>query len=445
MSYTVPLYSKDPTEGSIEYKAPKGVLMAATGFFSFTFYMRDTILGERTPKGTDLYLKGLHYYRQILSKEPFNTWKLLIYTDKHTYVQLHELQTLDMSTLYRSKQEELEVLKRYSGYLLRDPNVIFAVVDWPRHQKRIGRPSVNGPALRPLRSRAPFDFPDKYVFIRDADTTWDGRLTRLNFGGLYRTENDRYNENAHEAAKKEFVDDLRTWEASLLTTIPKIQEYLKTEGVLIVGTGSTSLFESMYKRPWHSNELEDKDSPLGIFAGYVSVTPGVPVYRDLRAWDEFIEYMNSRSVRINTMGKSMFERSYSEKDERLSAENIAKLYNERLGKFKNKEHGAKVLKEMIENVYYPFSNNEKVQSIGRDEQLYLFILMPKSLDNLFIYHYSLGNSSDASIDIEYDKQMKAIYVDALTKGFKKSTGGRKNRHTRKQKKGNRKTTRKMKV
>lgn len=443
MSYTVPLYSKDPSEGSIEYKASKGVLMAATGLFSFTFYMRDNILGERTTKGTDLYLKGLHYYRQILSKEPFNTWKLLIYTDKYTYTQLHELQTLDISTLYRSKQEELRILQRYSGYLLGDPNVIFAVVDWPRHQKRMGRPSVNGPALRPMRSRAPFDFPDKYVFIRDADTTWDGRLTRLNFGGLYRTENDRYNENAHEAAKQEFVDDLRIWEASLLTTIPTIQEYMKTKGVMIVGTGSTSLYERMYKRQWHSNELEDKDSPLGIFAGYVSVTPGVPVYRDLRAWDEFIEYMNLRSVRINTMGKSMFERSYSEKDERLSAENIAKLYNERLEKFKNKEHGAKVLKEMIENVYYPFSNNEKIHSIGRDEQLYLFILMPKSLDNLFIYHYKLGNSENASIDVEYDKEMKAMYIDALTKGFKKSKqGGRK---TRKQKKGKRKTTRKMKV
>lgn len=442
MSYTVPLYSRDPREGSIEYRAPKEVLREAAGFFSFTFYIRDDILGERTPKGTDLYLKGLHYYRQILSKEPFDKWKLLIYTDKHTYVQLYELQTLDTSTLYRSKREEVQILKRYSGYLLGDPNVIFAVVDWPRHQKRLGRPSVNGPALRPMRSRAPFDFPDKYIFIRDADTTWDGRLTQLNFGGLYRTENDRYNENAHEAAKQEFVNDLRIWEASLLTTIPKIQEYLKTEGAMIVGTGSTSIYERMYKRQWHANELEDKDSPLGIFAGYVSITPGVPVYRDLRAWDEFIEYMNVRSVRRNNMGKSMFERSYSTKAERLTPENIAKLYNERLGKFKNKEHGAKVLKEMIENVYYPFSNNEKIHSIGRDEQLYLFILMPKSLDNLFIYHYKLGNSTDASIDIPFDKEMKAMYIDALTKGFKTPKKGGK---TRKAQKRTKKGTRKMKV
>jgi hypothetical protein len=440
MSYTVPLYSKDPREGFIEYRAPREILMAVPGFFSFTFYIRDNILGEHTTKATDLYLKGLHYYRQILSKEPFSGWKLLIYTDKYTYVQLHELHTLDISTLSRSKQDELKILQKYSKYLLEDPNVIFAVVDWPRHQRRMGRPSVNGPALRPMRSRAPFDFPDKYVFIRDADTTWDGRLTRLNFGGLYRTENDKYNEKAHEEAKREFVDDLHKWEASLFTTIPKIQKYMKTEGVLIVGTGSASLYENIYKRQWHSNELEDKDSPLGIFAGYVTVTPGVPVYRDLKAWDEFIEYMNLRSVRNNTMGKSMFERSYSETKDRLSAENIAKLYNERLGKFKNKEYGAKVLKEMLENVYYPFSNNEKIHSIGRDEQLYLFILMPKSLDHLFIYHYKLGDSEDASVDVDYDKKMKATYIDALEKGFKNPKKG--GRQTRKQKNRKYKGTRK---
>jgi hypothetical protein len=441
-SHIVPLYRPNPKEGSIEYLAPKAALDAAEGFFSFTFYIRDDILGERTPKGAHLYLKGLNYYRSLLSKAPFNTWKLLIYTDKSTFENLLELQKKDLSTLPQSTRSELSPIKEFSGYLFRDPAVVFAIVTWPKHQKRLYKPSINGSALRPMRSRAPFDFPDKFIFIRDADTTFDEELKRLNYGGLYRTENDKYNKEAHDKVKEEFAEKIYTWEKSFFEILPQIQKYLKKDGLLIIGTGSVSPWMSTYKREWHINELEEKDAPFGIFAGYVSVTPGVPVYKTMEAWDEFIEYVNARSVRKNNTPTSMFERNYSHTKEPLTAAQLNALKEEVIARYKNRNAGEKAVKAKLDNIFYSFSNNDMIYSIGRDEQLYLFNIMPKSIDNLFIYHYDLGSAEDAQLDITYDTEMKKKYVDELVKGFKKAKGGKQQKTRKEKKQKHRKQTRK---
>lgn len=426
-SYKVSLYTRNPEEGNIEYLASRDSLEATTGFFSFSFYIRDKISGERTPKGADLYLKGMNYYRMMLDTAPFDTWKLLIYTDEFSYTQLVNLQTIDTSTIKtQSMRDELISIKQYSAPLLNNSSVIFAIVKWPQHQRRKGVPQINGGVLRSLRSRAPFDFPDKFIFIRDADTFFEGHLKQLDYAGLYRTPNDEYNEESHQKVKNKFRDNVYTWEKTFLEKIPEIRASMKKEPVLIVGTGQAGRYNSLYKRPWHSNELTGKDAPFGIFAGLVSVTPGVPVYQDMRAWDDFVDYVNGRSIRNEEHPTSMLESAYKNvrgysgvpRSDPINAEAFEKYKKNSINTFKNKAIGEERIRELEKNIFYYFSNNDKIHRIGRDEQLYLFVIMPRSLENLFIFKAGLDQLYPPDVDFDFNEVRQREYRAALEGDFK---------------------------
>jgi hypothetical protein len=65
--------------------------------------------------------------------------------------------------------------------------------------------------------------------------------------------------------------------------------------------------------------------------------------------------------------------------------------------------------------------------MGRDEQIYLLILMRKSIENLFIYHIDLGDEAipkQETIDIPFHEARLAEYKKAI--GF---SGGRRYRKT----------------
>lgn len=447
MSYRVPLQLKNPEEGDIEYLAPKEFLDSAEGFFSFTFYIRDSEFGETTPKQKELYLKGLNYYRQILKMPPFTTWKIVIYTDEYTMNKLHEVQALNTSVMktnsMRNREEKIntEIFKELSASLVTDPDIVFAVVTWPRYQRRKGVAQINGGVLRSLRSRLPFDFPDKYVFIRDADTFFDDTLKRLNLGGLYRSEGE-HSPELWQRAKDNFRDSLHEWEKTFLETIPEIQKVMKKKELLIIGTGSAGFYSTLYKKAWHSNELLGKNSPFGVFAGAVSVTPGVPVYQTMRVWDDFIDYVSQRSVRNEAHPISKFQKKYLEY-KNYNPNSAIKNYDEYkeyiIGRHANKERGAAYVKELEEDVYYTFSNDEDLHRIGRDEQLYLFIIMPESLDNLFIFNLSLGDLNAPKLNLFKHVEWKALYRDALEHNFvgeKNKKGG-----TRKQMRKTKRNTR----
>jgi len=427
-SYKVPLYTRNPEEGSIEYLAPKESLASTVGFFSFTFYIRDLISGERTPKQADFYLKGMNYYRMMLDKKPFDNWKILIYTDKFSYDQLVKTQTIDLSTISNQmKRSDIKTIQEYSSTLLNNASIVFAIVTWPKHQRRKGVPQINGGVLRSLRSRAPFDFPDKFVFIRDADTFFEGRLKQLDFGGLHVTPTGNYNEVGHQRVKNKFRDNIYNWEKTFLEKIPEIQDSMRQRSLLIIGTGQAGLSNIVYKRPWHSNELTGKDAPFGIFAGLVSVTPGVPVYQDKRAWDDFVDYVNGRSIRNEEHPTSMLETKY--KDARLyssgvstrepiNAEAFEKYKKERINAFPNRGIGELRIGELEKNIYYYFSNNHKDHRIGRDEQLYLFIIMPRALDNLFILKADLDDITLPEIDFDFNAARQREYREAAAGEFR---------------------------
>jgi hypothetical protein len=441
MTYKVPITTKNPEEGSIEYMAPKEALDEAEGFFSFTFYIRAT---WSEGKDNYLYLKGMDYYRKILSDPPFSTWKLIIFTDVYTYREIQEIKSLNLETIKdQMERRSVELMKEYFILLTEDPKVIFAVVNWPRHQRRKEIPQINGGALRPFRSRLPFDFPTKYVFIRDADTFFEGSLKELGYGGLYRTPEGEYNKEGHNKVKREFGEFLYKWETHFYNLLPSIQERVKQKGLLIVGSGRAGFHTNKYKRDWHSNELLGKDAPFGVFAGFVNITPGVPVFQTYSAWDDFIEYVDARSVRNNNHPKSKLNLEYlarrmyrngTPKSTPINKENLITYRKTKVDKFLNKMKGEEYVLGMEKELYYNFSNNNSINRIGRDEQLYLFTLMPRAFDNLFIFRIDLDDKDFPKVNFDYDDMMKSEYKAALNTGFQKSKGG-----TRKKKRTQRKT------
>lgn len=349
-------------EGSIVYLEEKETLDQAEGFFSFTFYLRSKEKAESMiDKGSRIYLAGLFSYASIL-RDIFANWKVLIYTDQFSYNELFQYTRI-------KKEDTMYFSSEYlAKKLFENKNVIFAIVTWPKHQRTLGLAKINGSALRPFRSRAPFDFPTKYVFIRDADTMFEDRLKELlvigRFGGS----------ESHPTQFENLFINLRIyeWESAFYR---QVQFLVKKEGkpLLLVGTGNPGHLAgtNIYLQPYHRNEHLNKKAPFGIFAGFTNTTPNVPVFQTYTAWNEFIDFMNDRSYKLN----------------------------------KTKRNAN-------------YSNNGKPEQIGRDEQLYLFLLMPKSWDNLFIFRVNLFDKTLPTANTEYNTYKE--YNTTKKETFRKS-------------------------
>jgi hypothetical protein len=379
MSWQVPIYSKDPEDGTITYLQDETTLKTAEGFFSFSYYNHDKIMGQRWQnKGTSLYIWGLFLYTKVLEAERFRTWKMIIYTDQYTLEKL------------RATTDEENDFPRIQA-LFTNPNVVFAIVNWDRHTRSTNK--INGGALRMFRSRAPFDFPDKLICMRDADTFFDNTVTKLRARGRFRSDDD------FNRFLVMMILHFKEWEEGLLSNLAILQEnYGKP--LLVVGTGSNILGgvemssgPALYKKNYHDNELTGAKFPFGIFAGMVNVLPGVPIYQTMDTWDECVEYLNRRSI----------------KKEQVTKNN---------------------------STFHVFTNNETPQAVGRDEQIYLLILMRKSIENLFIYHIDLGDLTipkEETIDIPFHEARLAEYKLAIgiTEGGKRrKTYRRKRTHRR---------------
>jgi len=137
--WQVPIYSKAPEDGIITYLQDETTLKTAKinktengkntpipvdGYFSFSYYNHDKIKGQNWgDKGTSIYIWGLYVYMKLLEKEPFQTWKILIYTDEYTYDKLK-----------RVAQQSTPDSERIQA-LLTSTKVVFAIVTWDRHMR----------------------------------------------------------------------------------------------------------------------------------------------------------------------------------------------------------------------------------------------------------------------------------------------------------------------
>jgi hypothetical protein len=479
--FQVPLHSKKPEEGSIDYLFDRSDIDKADGLFSFTFYLENYI-----EQGL-LYILGIYIYSQILKlsfdsgENPFSKWKILIYTDRYSYEKLktiyvennsvEKLKNLPMHEIFyveRGKLAEKEAQK-YLGLLFHNPAVLFAIVTWPSQMRQKKSGKVNGYALRPFRSRAPFDFPTKVIFIRDADTLFqrsiqilENKLTdpskrkntyyySFRLSGIASEDVIENSEKTVTPYFKNLIMKIGQWEKDFYTEIPTIQTFLG-KPPLIVGAGTISSGE-FYLKNWHANELLGKKAPFGIFAGFVNVVPGNPLFQTVDAWDEFLDYQTARSYPIQKA--SQFQLTYSvftpEEEEKKTKnllenwEETSKLFgfkgNQLEQNVKQKREEYNVMKKnILENIY---SNNLRRERIGRDEQLYLFIFLPKILDSLYFYKIHLSDSPDEDHKANYNfhERRKSMYSESLEKGFQKAKGGKRKKRTLRLKIEKRKTRR----
>lgn len=394
-SYEVPLYSKDqpsrsffslyrqaPTRGTIRYHASKQVLEKVPGFFSFTFYLPDRSTMWFRGKGSNIYFRGLGVYLTLVKTVPeFQGWRLLVYTDKASLDQLLSIYAAPKPRYGDGSMYGEEEWGAVQTFFKNPEFLTFVTVDWPSHSSKPGVPQVNGAVLRPLRSRAPFDFPNATIFIRDADTLFEGDLRQA-----FNPERMEY-----------FQERVNAWETTFLKLIPELQAFKGTPSLLIVGSGSPGGSSRIYHKDWHENEILHKKSPFGIFAGFVNITPGVPVYQTKDAWDEFVDYVEQRSVR--QMNKPMnplvreYLRTHKNKSYPVSKEDLNAYIKEVASYSSNPNAREQSLRGQLKNIFYPFSNDGTKHSIGRDEQMYLFILMPKALENLVIFKIDLEDTT----------------------------------------------------
>lgn len=429
--FQVPLHSEKPEEGSITYLFPKSDMDTVGGIFSFTFY----IVNEYS---YFIYILGIYIYSQIIKEtlnsevNPFSDWKILIYTDQFTYNILES---------YRKDNFYIE-------YLLTDPNVRFAVVNWPSQQTIQKDSAINGPALRPFRSRAPFDFPTKLIFIRDADTLFPSHLKSLEWNGEWGLPKER---NPINLEKEQFnrlndvIKGIGKWEREFYNEIPGIQTFLG-KPPLIIGAGyiyGDNIRGRLYFRAWHTNQLLDKTAPFGVFAGFVNVSPGIPLYQSVKPWDEFVDFQNQRSFRMKTASEFQLQYGvYTPEQIEAKTKKLLKNYeNEMKNQGETKEEINFRIKQsrrsyneqkktMLKNV---FSNIWLDGRIGRDEQLYLFLFLPKVLEYVYFYKIDYTTSLSESngshkANQNFHNLRKKNFEEAVQRNFQeKKIGGNRKR------------------
>lgn len=432
MSIAGAIKSTDPEEGTITYNLTPEAVAGIQGFFSFTFYIRDSLLGEQIAKTSELYLKGILAYTKLLNSDVFGSFKVLVYTDAYTYKEIEKTRGV------KGKRGSTAILYELCNEFLKEVdngNIIYGIVQWPNHQRRLGVEQINGPALRTMRSRAPFDFPDKYFFIRDADTLFEKTLDSV--------------DTVYGMTEKDFLTLLFTWEATVLQNITSISEQNGNIGIIAAGCGFVTNphivgGKMLYQKSWHKNEISGLVAPFGIFAGFVTITPGVPVYQNYSVWDNFVDYLNVVSKRMTNSPHTTLEAEYR-RSKQLGQLNVVTKENlEAYGSSKIQSVGApyqammaQQLQNKAENIYYDFSNNAKDTKIGRDEQLYLLFILPNSLDNLIFYKITLGDSDPPAFDPEFHAgAMEKYKAFAL---FGQQEGGKQKKRVKNSKRKTRKS------
>jgi hypothetical protein len=420
MVFEVPIKFGNPEIGSIIYHSEPEELNGVDGFFSFTLYIRAKKIGEPTLKDAVFYLFGLSMYKKLLESDPFRNWKLLIYTDTYT---LDLLRNSKEYKAIRNVNFDKYLYKPFAQELLDKENIVFAEVKWPFYERKNGIHQINGPILRTFRSRAPFDFPDKLIFIRDADTLFDETLNKIQGIGFGQTAEGIL--RIYEKEKKEFVERLLEWEIQALRILPSIEEYLGNIPIVLgagyAGRNPTNTVPPLYKRKWHGNEFGEQ-APFGVFAGLINIAPNIPIYKRKEIWDSFIEYLLKRSHPVPDKNYTLFNREFEKIKNRYG--NDKSVYEADLEAEMGEEKAKKYI-DFMKKIIHTYSNNEKIHRIGRDEQFYLLFILPNARENIYFLRTDLEDLVPPVRNNEFNRSRKRNLV-----GGRKNT--RKAKKTRKQ-------------
>ena len=339
-------------KGSIVYKGSKGGEPA--GLFVTTYYFRDTdcadckdFKGQDQPwTKTDIYKTGILQYLKTTEKPDFAGWKVLIYTDKLS---------LENPT-FRSNQDANRAKKHSDEWaqIVNHPNVLFGEVDWPEYAvgSKADNKTIDNAILRALRMKALHDFPKIPVFVRDADTLFEN-IVKV----------------------RPIVDELATWESTLMKTIKQIFEKPGSSYKMIVAS------QPNYHRQWHVHP-ETGVQTTGCYAAVTSTLGGIPEWADGSLWRKCLAYIRAHTKVVTNP------------DGERAPDNIG-----------------------------------KPTYIGKDEQLLSYVILQEIFDNVYFYYLEYiqveGNKIVDSSGTPFAKELIAAgferypspYIDVLKEQY----------------------------
>lgn len=286
-----------PRAGTIEYTWNEPTNPA--GVFSFVYYFRKERL--KVPLFSQdhhytQYINGLDLYLQIAKSEAFRGWKVVIYIDEKTLVDIEG----HMPSPAKERIEKIFL----------DPAVILAIVRWPRYSPLVAesvaaevggggaaggaegagkegavepteeqfKGMVENAIMRCFRYHA-FTYFKCPVFVRDADTYFSIEYLSSNSG------------LAHQGAMEKIGGEVGEWEHTLLLEHTKYSAAHDTP--MLYGT------QPDYSRRWHINARPDREEfpgSIGTYAGMINYLGGLPEWDEEKGgslWQESIDYIKA--------------------------------------------------------------------------------------------------------------------------------------------------------
>ena len=457
--------------GTFKYPKPLEELAKSKGkgkgFFSFSFYLREESSAsyiaesgyqQHQIKGGNIYLFGLLSYLEICRVDgAFKEWGCLVYTDQFSIDKLtyfsrsiekiledfeQSLEGKRMSETNKiPKRTELKKLNELVQRIFEFSNVHFVTVDFPDHERKRGE--MVGTILRCMRHRAPFDFPEHMIFIRDLDTLFETSLKNIWKITVYNIPQSEENKEITDEdidrlikeREKEFIGNLHAWESNFLHSIPAMQEEKKSESLLVLLNYDV--------RKWHANTNinsgNDYKVPFGLCACFVNIIPPVKVFKT-NLWDVYMDWLAPRNKKVGrTMSKLNIEYFKSgenttivknlEKDPFYTVyppptnENLNSFINKKTARIQNttrKSMALKYYKDKRNDTFDIFSNDADIRRLGRDEQYLIFLLAPRCLDELFFCNIRLdGYMRDFSFPdfLKNHRESFAIFKNSVEKNF----------------------------
>lgn len=338
------------------------------GVFSFVYYFRKERL-EVPLMATDhhytQYLNGLDIYLQIAKSDAFRGWKVVIYIDQKTLD--------DIEGHMPSPAKE-----RIEGIFL-DPSVILAIVRWPRYSPLVaqtvaaenaagggggaagGAPGVAA-AAEPTEEQLKGMVENAIMrcFRYHAFVYFRCPVFVRDADTYFRIEHLSTNTGrTNKASMDKIIGEVGLWEHTLL------QEHTKYNAI----HGKPMLYGTQpdYSKRWHTNaRLARSSSPIsiGTYAGMINYLGGLDEWDGEKGslWQESVEYIKSVCSIDPTTGIS--------------------------------------------------TNRGEYTYIGKDEQIPLFIWLPKLFNKTFFFYFPfIGDIGDI---IFYHSSRGPLFKKAYT-------------------------------
>lgn len=226
------------------------------GLFSFVLYWRPRTNAKFV---NSKYYRGLHAYKTFLETNPFfANIAMIVYTDEQTFPILQE---------------------HLSG-----PQILFAVVSWPEYTHE---GVLDGGILRCARFQAMEQFPDAWIAIRDADTLFPAATKNASFAETLGAWEQAFLQTWLSTRPSETILGVnhayqQAWHINML--FPNRFKKNTKQSSLMQQVGIT---REILRRT-SKNKTPQFRAPLGIYAGFVNLPPGIHL------WSAFEVYLRQR-------------------------------------------------------------------------------------------------------------------------------------------------------